>query len=355
MFVLSISAYGLIAFNQPHGDWDAWGIWNMRARFIFRGGEDWTGAFSGTLRWSHPDYPLLIPDNVARIWAYLGRDSVSAPIAIAFLFTFGTLALLAGSVASLRSRNQGLLAGLTLMCFASFIRYGAGQCADIPLGFYYLATLVPLHLADQEPDQKSRYLFLAGAMAGCSVWTKNEGVVFIVAMMLAHFAGAAINRGWRAYPRELLALIAGLAPVLIVLAAFKLRFPFPNHMTAGQLPAIYLERILDASRYLAIAKSFLITLLKIAQGAILIFPLAGLMLGFSWRQSSKKSGCISLIALALTLAGYFAAYLVSPHDLDWHLRTSNDRLFMQLLPGALFVFFILLRTPEEITAISPES
>src|SRR4030095_15136601 len=25
--------------NQPHGGWDAWMSWNLRARFFFRGGE----------------------------------------------------------------------------------------------------------------------------------------------------------------------------------------------------------------------------------------------------------------------------------------------------------------------------
>ncbi len=29
----------LISFLYPHGNWDAWAIWNNRARFIFRGGE----------------------------------------------------------------------------------------------------------------------------------------------------------------------------------------------------------------------------------------------------------------------------------------------------------------------------
>lgn len=31
--------------TKPHGEWDAWAIWNMRARFLFRAGEFWRDAF----------------------------------------------------------------------------------------------------------------------------------------------------------------------------------------------------------------------------------------------------------------------------------------------------------------------
>ena len=30
---------------EPHGDWDAWNIWTMRARFLFRSGQQWRNAF----------------------------------------------------------------------------------------------------------------------------------------------------------------------------------------------------------------------------------------------------------------------------------------------------------------------
>src|SRR5262249_48829461 len=36
----------------PHGEHgDAWYIWNMRARFLYRGGEDWRDAFHKVVGW----------------------------------------------------------------------------------------------------------------------------------------------------------------------------------------------------------------------------------------------------------------------------------------------------------------
>jgi small-conductance mechanosensitive channel len=57
----------------------------------------------------------------------------------------------------------------------------------------------------------------------------------------------------------------------------------------------------------------------------------------------------SRMALALTLAGYFAIYLITPRDLYWHLRFSLSRLFLQLWPSTIFLFFLAVaRRSSEI-------
>ena len=51
--------------------------------------------------------------------------------------------------------------------------------------------------------------------------------------------------------------------------------------------------------------------------------------------------------LVLMLAGYFAIHLVAPYELNYHLMTSLNRLYMQLWPSAVFLFFMAARTPEQ--------
>ena len=58
--------------KSPLGDWDAWTIWNQRARFLLRGSEQWRQAFSPVF--AHTDYPLLLPSSNARLWSYLGAE-----------------------------------------------------------------------------------------------------------------------------------------------------------------------------------------------------------------------------------------------------------------------------------------
>ena len=67
--------------------------------------------------------------------------------------------------------------------------------------------------------------------------------------------------------------------------------------------------------------------------------------------SRYKTGIrTSVLALGLTLAGYFAVYLITPYDIHWHLRSSLNRLFLQVWPSAIFLFFLAVRTPEQTLA-----
>ncbi|HEY3038658.1 MAG TPA: hypothetical protein VGJ66_07965, partial [Pyrinomonadaceae bacterium] len=67
MLVLAVADLVILAIKKPHGEWDAWAIWNMRARFIFRAGPFWRDAFSYVIDRSRPDYPILIPASIAGI------------------------------------------------------------------------------------------------------------------------------------------------------------------------------------------------------------------------------------------------------------------------------------------------
>ena len=53
--------------NNPQGNWDAWSIWNLRARFLAAGGIVAHRAWSPLLSSTHPEYPLLTSAFVARV------------------------------------------------------------------------------------------------------------------------------------------------------------------------------------------------------------------------------------------------------------------------------------------------
>ncbi|MEK6534682.1 MAG: hypothetical protein AABZ40_03350, partial [Thermodesulfobacteriota bacterium] len=50
--------------------------------------------------------------------------------------------------------------------------------------------------------------------------------------------------------------------------------------------------------------------------------------------------------LLLILAGYFFVYVTTPLDLGYHLATSLNRLFLQLWPSVIFLFFMAAGAPE---------
>ncbi|MBI1791555.1 MAG: hypothetical protein HYR60_28840, partial [Acidobacteria bacterium] len=98
--------------SAPHGHWDAWAIWNLRARFLARPGQ-WRDAFHSLLVAHHPDYPLLIPALIARCWRYAG-ESAAAPAMVSVLFSLATLGVLVSGIALLRGKTAGQMAGLVL-------------------------------------------------------------------------------------------------------------------------------------------------------------------------------------------------------------------------------------------------
>src|SRR5271169_4973958 len=174
-------------FAHPHGDgWDAFAIWNLHARFLFRGGPHWRDGFSPLIPSSHPDYPLLLPAAAAHFWTYLGRDDPRVPAVISLLFTFSTVGLLFSALSILRGRTPALLGGLALLATPFFIEQGSSQYADVPLSFFFLATITLLSLQDHGSGDPSAsrspgLLVSAGLACGLAISTKNEGFLFLSA------------------------------------------------------------------------------------------------------------------------------------------------------------------------------
>ena len=72
----------------PDGAHDAWIIWNLRAKWLFRaapGAVD--SAFSpDILFWAHTDYPLLLPRLITRGYRIAGGESAAVPALVGILF-----------------------------------------------------------------------------------------------------------------------------------------------------------------------------------------------------------------------------------------------------------------------------
>jgi hypothetical protein len=339
---------------EPYGDWNAWSVWNVRARFLFLGGEDWRQAFSPALR--HPDYPLLVPATVARIWTYLHVDAPWASWLIGNLFTWASVVLAACGVAKLKGPTQGLFAGLVLAGNVAFMHSGGvQQYADVPLAYFMLAAVVLLTLHDIEAMRRRELLCLAGLCAGLAAWTKNEGLLFLVALVVARGLAHIWQRPPRRAGREFVVLLSGIVPMLVILALQKTLLASHNKLVNDQGFATTLGRIVDGSRHLEIVQAFFVTAWKVARGFLVVLPIVGLLLGWTRRGLTRTTGFrTACLVLGLMLAGYYCIYLITPYDLTWHLRTSLNRLFIQLWPSGVFVFFVAVASPGEV-ARSDES
>ncbi len=345
----AVATIGIGMDRVPYGDWDAWGVYNLRARSIYRGGYDWRDGFSGLMYASHPDYPPLLPLCVVRAWIYAGGEPMAAPRLIGGVFMVATMGLVASAIAALRGRAQAWIAGVVLLGNTYLIRHAVSQYADVPLMFFFAAAVALLVLHDEVArEEGAGALALAGLAAGLAAWTKNEGLLFVIALLVAHFAVVARARGLRAYAREVLPLAAGLLSGLAILIYFKSTLAPPSDLASLMAGQSVFAKLLDPNRYFTIVGE----LLQRAPlregfriGVVYVLAIYGICVGLG----AKRTRGVALAASTLLLlcAGYLAVYLTTPYDLPWHISTSMDRLLVQVWPTFVLVLFLLLRTPEE--------
>jgi hypothetical protein len=349
-FLTSLYSFVALSVRTPDGGWDAWAIWNSRARFLFRAGDQWRDAFSPLLAWSRPDYPLLLPGSVARLWGYAGSEGQAAPAFLALIFTFATVGLIVSSLFALRNRSQALLAGILLVSTPFFIEQGASQYADVPLSFFYLATIVVFFVQDRDPEGSYRLVILAGMTAGLAAWTKNEGLLFLLSIATARFAVITHSRGWAASLKQMLRFAVGAAPITSIVILFKTHVAGPSEIFGRPWRSIA-GSLVESHRYILVFGWLLGRMLLFGGWPFLFVPVLGLyvfLLGTRIGDTDRPSVLTAVLALCMTLIGYALVYLIGPYDLQWWLQTSLDRLLLQLWPSAVFVFFLIVKAPEEV-------
>lgn len=363
--------YVQVARGVPHGGWDAWMTWNMRARFLHRAAADtWTDAFTPLLPWTHPDYPPLLPTLVARGWAYVGHESFVVPIAVGGIFALAALGVVSGGLGRLRGSCQASLAALVLLSVPFFLRHAAAQYADVPLAFFIAAALVLATLDACAARSGGRLMVLAGVAAGLAAWTKNEGAVVLAALLGARVV-LAERWDWERCGRPALAFVVGAMPFLALLAYFKLQIAPPNEVLAaqvskprelwyyssgdmaGQLREL-LGRVLNVERQLAVARSVKKEVLEFGFnglfGAAALLGTYLICLGAHVPRAQRRPVAIAALTLGFTLAGYWVALVTAPGDLPRMLNSSVDRLLLQLWPAAVFLFFLVAAPPDEAAA-----
>lgn len=332
-------------FDAPHGRWDAWATWNVRARWLATAGTAWRESVLQPA--VHGDYPWLVPATVARLWVYAGETPIAVPAALAFAYTVALVALLYAGLAALRDRTQGLVAALCLLGTPLFLRLAPWQYADLPLAFQLLAVLTLLALYDRDPPQRRPLLLWAGVAAGLAAWTKNEGVM-LVAVIVAVRGGLALWR--RSRDARAAAWFTGglLLPGAAVLY-FKLALAPPISLYREGL-AVMLQRALDPERWATILRLGTSEQARGTLPVVIGIALYALLLGRTRDDGARTQGWRIAAVLVLAAAAYFLTYLTARSPLEWLVPHSADRLTFHLWPSALLALSLSVASPVEHAA-----
>ena len=338
-----------LSAEAPHGRWDAWAIWNLKARIMFLGGDQWTDIFSVSMGTSHPDYPLLIPGIVARGFQYVGHVTQVVPAILSTGYALLIVALAVFGLWALRSGSHGLLAGLILFATPTLTIWGVAQISDIPLAFYMLATLVLFCLLDAQETSSDTFAILAGFFTGLAAWTKNEGMLFVVVVIVARFVSFIPSKDWKTYWRQMRSFFLGFLPVLGVMIYFQVGLAPANDVVNANRMQSVVEKLLDFPRYAQVASAYFSQMTEFGDwpfSIALVLAICLLLFGIDTHKATHRGAIATVATLSLMLAGYFMIYVVTPHDLTWHLETSLHRLLLQLWPMTIFAYFQVIRIPK---------
>jgi len=345
VIILDLAIFISISLRRPHGAWDSWAVWNRAARFIYRGGADWQRVFSDEFHWLfHADYPLLVPLTNAWVWDVLNFETTRVPVIQSGIYLFGSALLLFSALFVFRSIGTASLATIVLMGLPDFVGIGSNQLADTPLALFIAATAILFCLYSKY--QQPQILALAGMTSALAAWTKNEGMIFLVSSLIGLFVISYKNKqAW------LLAAwyFGGIVVPLLIVLFFRFKLAPSVDLFDSGLVEIW-QRVTDVSRYTLTLKTF--------AGEFFNFHRWGynapsfLLYYLVLRQKDNTIGSRGLLAvlvmLVIQLLAYFAIYIITPHDLEWHLAFSLDRILLHIYPTALFLLFSVTVAPETI-------
>lgn len=358
VFIISLLGTASYLLRHQQGDWDAWMMFNRAARFTYRDQTHWLDSFSRQMApIFHADYPLLLAMNISSGWDTLGNESARIPMIESAIFAIALLGISVSALASIKSIAQAALGLIILWGTPVMVSEGSRELADVPLAFFMLTTILLIYFFIIY--KKPQLMILAGLSAGLAAWTKNEGTLFVVGVIVALTTAFLLEKNFaikNLLPNfknnvlpVLLQFVIGLAFPFIIVLAFKFFLAPPSDVLRGTESAA--QKILMLSRHLTILQHFGNMFLHFGGWIIGVLPVLiiyFLLFRSPLDKTLRPALIVALTILAVQILGDYAVYLITPYDLTWHLNYSLERIFVQLYPIIAILILFVSKTPEEI-------
>jgi len=337
--VLSTSAFLFYSKIHPYGFEDAQSIWNFTARFIYRANSPDIFLNSQFYSRFHPDYPVELSLNVAWGWLFLNNETPRLPISISLLATYIPAVLIWAALIKWRGIISASLGALILLMSVNY-PYAITQYADTLIALHMLSAVVLFY--GYLKTYQNGLLILAGFLTGSSAWVKNEGLLFVAVFTIVCIL-AIWKQGikWRTFKW----FVLGSALPLLIVLAYKITVNWQSDLFS--VKNSFVKQFLDISRWQIIGQSFVTHIAGYGNwpvSALIILLVYAAVVGIAREETSHQLWLF--LVLAGQLAGYFCIYLITPHELSLHIKTSIDRLVIHLYPLIIFWGFVAIRSPN---------
>ncbi len=320
-----------------HGGWDAWSVWNVKAKFMYLGESSWKNIFKPELWRSSPHYPLFLP--LINVWGWIFTQSAVyyIPQMTALVFTVLIAGLLYFGIKDLTKSPFSLIPVLLFISSPFVVKQCVSQYCDLIFGFYLFGCIYSL--IKTKEDNSLSFAITAGILLGLLTFTKGEGL--LAAGLVTLFA---LPYLWLKNPHneKLSLIIYFLVSALFAsmpLIYFKLLFApdnvtFTNGLISQTHPSTF-------PRLKAIFMYYFFELKNPKWDGLLLLILAILIFHYK-KLLSPRNSLISLFLLSYFAIITFYYYVNTQFEIIWWLNVTLGRVIFAVLPVILFLAFALL-------------
>ncbi|HEX5053495.1 MAG TPA: glycosyltransferase family 39 protein [Planctomycetota bacterium] len=342
-------AVALKALGLGLYEWDAFAIWALKAKVIAGDGLVPRPAYFSdvSLSYSHLDYPLMVPLQMVGVFAVLGRVDDQLAKLPEVLCYVGLMALVFSFCRRRTSLPTALAVTVLVLAAPCTLRHAGSGMAEVQLMAFYTASVVCVIEWREAP--RWRTSALCGVMSAFAALTKNEGLALgainCVAMVAFPPPRGSGRRLWGGAGLCALVFVVLVLPWLV----WSHCIPRTHGDYLGNLSA---RTFVDnAARIPVIAAAFAGQVTAVAEHGLLWLVLLGTA-ALRWRTFGGATIRVAWLLLVLHLLSYALIFVVTPHDVRWHMASSLHRLVLHALPlaGMLVAMHLSAPAPEPATA-----
>lgn len=348
IFLLSLISFPL--WYQSHfyanGGWDAWTVWNLKAKFLFLGGENWQHMFDPVLWRSSQFYPLLQP--LINVWGWIATGEVThtTTVLTSFFFTFLSMSLLFFALRDYTKSYASIVPALVLLSLPFFNKLSLSQYTDNTVGYYLLAIIYCL--IQSKERNSAAFSLIAGIFCGFLSFTKTEGMVAAVLLIGLGVAFIYWKNKNQNYKKIIIPFLLGALIAFIPTIYFNVVYAPPNQTFINGL--VSEMRPVSFYRMKVIFAFYFLELFywKGNWNGLWIVLCLGVL--FSGRRClNPKIIIFPAFFLCYFSITTFYYYINTYFKIDWWLQVTLHRIIFALLPAVLFWVFYSLWTPKEGT------
>jgi hypothetical protein len=327
---LALVVAPLLTVRQAPHAWDARSIWWFHAKWFWAGGESVARALSNpAFVFSHPEYPPLAPATIGALWHLRSPGDFEFAQLVSAVLTVAPVLFLAMAIGGRFTVTTGRRVGAVVSAIALLgvygetMTFGTNGYVDLQWAAAFCAAAVLLLLWPAEP----RFAALGAAPLAYAAMTKSEGT--LSAILLLVIVALRLRGQWRLLALPAMAAASGLTWMIVA----RLHGA-ESDLAGGSTASSWMRGEFVGFDRL---RPTLTAVWSVGRGtvlaAVVMVALGSLFLRHERRRRGIPGAGYLLLVAAAVQSLMVLVYVVSPHDLGWHLATSLTRtiLVVQLL------------------------